>query len=1351
MSNNLTFKLILDGDSKGLIAAAKQSELTLKSLFDIIKIEAEKLKTTSEDTSTKLAEVVPSEAKQKIDQLVEELNNATSALKQVGSDADLSADNLKLMGEYGENALKSLNEDLEKAKSNLNYLSSTNATPQDIANAQREVNDLEEGIKKAKTAFETYTNTASDLNEKLKVTGDEAGKTSKVIGDVVPKGSLEIAEALTSNLNNATLAIKGAGTNAGATAKNFTEFGQVSENVLAILKSDLDQAKQKLHALSTTNATPQDINKAQAEVDKLENEVDKAEKSFKDFKEASNQANQELKNVEATSDRTKIGFKDLKSAVGILAGGLAALGLGLTAREFIDTADATQQMAARLRKATDSTDEYNKVQGRLLELANATFRPLSEAQEVYLATSGTMKSLGYNTEEVLSATESLSLSFTHNATRADQAQSAQDALAKSMAKGSVDADAWMSIITGADNVVSDMAKSTGKSESEIRKLGASGKASLSDLVNALIQSRDHNLELANAMENSTADATQKVRNNLTALIGTMNEQHDISSRLAEKIGELGDNLDWIAVLFDDVMNAVDAVSSEFDTLDPSAINNIKEAISSAYEAVKELAEGGMDLAKVIWDVLSTSINNALSVLSSFTGEVSDAGEQVSFLTRIIQGVSVGFGFLQDGITATRITLNLLAGAFYSVASAANSVLSAITWGDVSKQFSVNADIMKDKAKAYYQEADKEAQNFNSQGLLRLNEAAKSQEEKNQDRIESAKATIEKINGLEVEAIAQQKLNIEKRNQLEAELASARSNNEVLEIRRISDELNELDKSDKAISKNRVQNDKEKLESAKIWAEGLIQANEGVLSEQIKNELAAKNFSISMSESGKITVSSLTDARKAVEENAKATELAKQKAIQAETDYQNFVSQNASKKIQLEQQIAQAKVSGDLTTLKSAQDSLAGINAKEEELNQERQKRSLNAKQNIDAESGATKRAYSEASEIAKQFEINLDAATGRISESFSSSGKDVDEFKKRLNSAGIEGTQAANAVYLAWQKWMEQAKSQVEIDVAKAKLIEFEKQGVFSASQVDQGMQALSRTIQKLPNDLNPVEQAFERLGIKTKEQLKLAAQSAIADFNTIQASGKATADQLKQAYERTMQAAAASGDRAVMAQTQAKAASLGLSVQIDDTGKATVQSFRDMDKAAQAHSSTVSNGVTGAYRRMGDVAREEAQSSIEAWNEALAAQQGGNHATTNGEKTRLAFDQSGVEAELKAMGYDEKRAAEIAKSILSGSKSGDGYKNASASWLAKNGLDVVGSFVGGGGGTSNANYVREQLERYSQYSGGKSTASLNTDSKTVKYEISTGKSSATVYGNQKTETDINSILSDLEAIKKSS
>jgi hypothetical protein len=101
----------------------------------------------------------------------------------------------------------------------------------------------------------------------------------------------------------------------------------------------------------------------------------------------------------------------------------------------------------------------------------------------------------------------------------------------------------------------------------------------------------------------------------------------------------------------------------------------------------------------------------------------------------------------------------------------------------------------------------------------------------------------------------------------------------------------------------------------------------------------------------------------------------------------------------------------------------------------------------------------------------------------------------------------------------------------------------------------------------------------------------AIADFNHIQASGQATSEGLKQAYERVLQAAVASGDQSRIAAAKAKAASLGLQVQVDETGKASVKSMNDLSDSVDRVGQTASGSAADGFRELGRVAREEARS----------------------------------------------------------------------------------------------------------------------------------------------------------------
>ncbi|WP_180039310.1 tape measure protein [Acinetobacter sp. YH12100] len=228
----------------------------------------------------------------------------------------------------------------------------------------------------------------------------------------------------------------------------------------------------------------------------------------------------------------------IKSLVGYM-GGLVAI------NKAISMADGYTQMAARIRNATASAEEYAMVQDRVLATANTTYRQLGEAQEVYLSMAGGMKSLGYQTTQTLDLVDSLSFSFTHNATRVDQAQSAMDALSKSMAKGKVDGEAWISIVTGADNVITDMANNTEYNEKQIREMGAKGKIALEDLIKTLIATREQNEQLANNMENSVADGFTQLTNAATVYLGKLNESTGATGVLAGGLGVLAENLDTV--------------------------------------------------------------------------------------------------------------------------------------------------------------------------------------------------------------------------------------------------------------------------------------------------------------------------------------------------------------------------------------------------------------------------------------------------------------------------------------------------------------------------------------------------------------------------------------------------------------------------------------------------------------------------------------------------------------------------------------------------------------------------------------------------------------------------------------
>ena len=238
---------------------------------------------------------------------------------------------------------------------------------------------------------------------------------------------------------------------------------------------------------------------------------------------------------------------------------------------------------------------------------------------------------------------------------------------------------------------------------------------------------------------------------------------------------------------------------------------------------------------------------------------------------------------------------------------------------------------------------------------------------------------------------------------------------------------------------------------------------------------------------------------------------------------------------------------------------------------------------------------------ASDLGLDLDVALNRVSEGFAGKQTNLDDFTKSLELMGVKGSQAANVTYEAWVKLLETAKSQAEIDAAKAKLKEFESQGVFSTRQVENGMLALDIQTGKVKETTDEVTEAFKRLGIQTKDQLALQAKQALMDFDTVRNSGQATQADLQKAYQKTIDLAYASGNASTIASANSKAASLGLQVQIDATGKASVKSMGELSNSVENVGRTASGSAAQGFRELGRVAKQEAKDVAETWEQTRA------------------------------------------------------------------------------------------------------------------------------------------------------
>jgi tape measure domain-containing protein len=259
--------------------------------------------------------------------------------------------------------------------------------------------------------------------------------------------------------------------------------------------------------------------------------------------------------------------------------------------------------------ATSSADEYEAVQMRLLETANNTYRSLSETTEGYLRTADALRSMGYNTQQAMDASNSLSYLFVTNATSAERAKGAIDAFSKSLQLGKVDALQWQTLLAAVPTIVDDIAAASGKSAEEIRRLGAEGKISANMLTEGLRQAADKNQKLAADMPVTVADAFTKLTNSTMVFFGELNKGTGFTQLFVSAFEGLASAIDWVV----ENMDVLAVQFSGFGEDIHASLEIIDDFVNEAADSFLWLAtEAGVDA-----DAMKASLIDAFKHLPEY--------------------------------------------------------------------------------------------------------------------------------------------------------------------------------------------------------------------------------------------------------------------------------------------------------------------------------------------------------------------------------------------------------------------------------------------------------------------------------------------------------------------------------------------------------------------------------------------------------------------------------------------------------------------------------------------------------------------------------------------------------------
>lgn len=176
-------------------------------------------------------------------------------------------------------------------------------------------------------------------------------------------------------------------------------------------------------------------------------------------------------------------MQSLTSAVGGYAAAMAgALAIG----NVIHQADSWNQVNARLKQATNSTEDFAVAQKSLFDLSQRTGTVYADNAGLFSRSASSMREFGYTTSDVLGVTEALSLGLQVSGASSEGASAAILQFSQALAQGVLRGEEFNSIADSGDRVLRALAAGMGVARKDLKSMADQGLITIDKLVPALI-------------------------------------------------------------------------------------------------------------------------------------------------------------------------------------------------------------------------------------------------------------------------------------------------------------------------------------------------------------------------------------------------------------------------------------------------------------------------------------------------------------------------------------------------------------------------------------------------------------------------------------------------------------------------------------------------------------------------------------------------------------------------------------------------------------------------------------------------------------------------------------------------
>lgn len=1172
------------------------------------------------------------------------------------------------------------------------------------------------------------------------------------------------AAGTTAALKQVTAELNSTAKGATFTAEQLKQIGTASKQSINELNGSLRTAQAELKALAATKASPQDLDAAKNKVTALKVEVAAAQAEYGRFQTAASTAMKRAgADTQDAAEKAKAAGRAIYDSLNIKTGGALRQEIAQITRElqqFENSAGAPAQEVNRVTQAAQAriaslknelkgvsppaesaTTSIKGMGASLLGLAGVTagLAGVAAGMKAIVDTTIQFQAVNKQLEYAVGGAKQAAVEFefvkdTANKLGLDLIGAAEGyaKLAAATKGTSLEGKATRDIFLGVSQAAATMGLSVADANGvflALSQIAGKGKVSMEELRGQLGERLPPAMKIAadsmgvtvqrlNQLVESGLDAEEflaafgpalqkafaaEAAKNAETLQGRINLLRNEFKLFLNDLGESG-VASSAATVLGDLTIAIQQVRDALKTVDPTTVEAVKAAFDQLYGVVKEVFSTLFSAISDVSAVLDSMGALVSGVVGAFAG-FDTAGEQVSFLTRVLQGVSILLGSISDGVYAIRIAFTAVTGVVQEFFAAIALGLSKVTFGQVSKELEDLAFRLNDAGQKSFAKAGELAEQFKSQTVAAMDRAVQASE---QAANKSAEAHVA---GAERSAAAQGKIG-EAAAAAGAQVATA-AQGAVRELQFIGDKAQLVNAGLK--------------DAGTQGAAGLNAIGEAAA-------LAKQKIEVFAGAGG----TAIINTANAVNEVKKAfTDLAKDVGVQLPA------AANSVKDLGLAMGTVAAKSKETAAAIaKELPDAVSKLNSVQLA---EFKASFIGGLEKAGASAEYVKaRIIDLATASAKSLGVDLGNSLKGLTQQFQDAEKAILALAADFDKLKAAGVDASKLLADGLTAMLAKAKNPVEVQELIRLWQQLGNEGKITGKALADGLDQAKAKLDELKPGINSVAEAFKTFGLQTREEAQKLANNYRDAFNVIESSGQATTAQLQEAFKKYAEAAIAANGGVSNSYLDAKAAALGLSIQVDETGKVTISSMNQATQSTQ--------NLAQGFKSAGDAAVEAAERANAALERQISAQEKANELAQRAidlENKRRGVDAQGFSTDaqgnritavsetwlstfnqLKSYGVDDDGARSIANEFFDGRGNLRGLKSSpyrrseydSLSILVRNAAEEwVRRQNGAGSLNVGGNSSRNNSGSSSSSSSGSSTSS-SSSSRTS----STGSSATT-------------------------